>query len=246
MKSLKTKIKRVISTILCTALLFCSIVGVHAKPADEQTRPDTNQSISILPPDLISIVNPYVSLDNSKYVLNLPHEVSEKLTSAELSLINESINNANNFIALNKEKVKIDEDKNECTVTIPDSDLNSKPADENNNSITANGDPLTTGGETKVISHWWGLSIFLSSSMVKSLVLGEVAGLAALISLIPGAGWSVASAIAAAIAGDWVANQSYAPCVCQVSWGAVAEVRYGDTLYILPQIPGYDYSNFFG
>lgn len=105
---------------------------------------------------------------------------------------------------------------------------------------------ITIGGETKVIAHWWGISLFLSSDAVKRAALGEVAGIAALIALIPGAGWSVAAAIAGAVAGDWVAGQSCMPCVVQLSWDSVISMRYGVTYFILPQDSSIDYDYFLG
>lgn len=99
MKNLQTRVKRVISTFLCTSLLFCSIIGVNAKSTYEQEKQDiSSQSISLLSGETIDMINPYVSMDDDKFVLNLPTEVSDKLTSVELKLVTESINNANSFI----------------------------------------------------------------------------------------------------------------------------------------------------
>lgn len=255
MKNLSIKLKRGISTFLCASMLFlCSISGVNAQATDTKATQDTSsKSISLqsLSEETIAMVDEYVNVDNGQYVLKLPDSVSEKLTPAELELVKESINKANDFIVLNKNKVVYNEDEKEYAVTVSDSELknnSSESANQQKNRIStnsvSNGTILTTGGETKVLTHWWGLSIFLSSSMVRSLALGEVAGIAALIALIPGAGWSVGAAIAGTIAGDWAAGQTYPPCVIQMQWSAIAGVKPGVNFYTLPQIVGFDYSDF--
>ncbi len=255
MKNLCNKFKRGISTFLCASILFiCSITGVNAQATDTQATQYANSkfiSLQSLSKETIAMVDAYVSVDNGKYVLNLPDSVSEKLTFAELELVKESINKANAFIVLNKNKVEYNEGEKEYAVTISDSELkinSSESADQQKNRMStnsvSNGTILTTGGETKVLTHWWGLSIFLSSSMVRSLAIGEVAGIAALIALIPGAGWAVGGAIAGAIGGDWAASQTYYPCVVQMQWSAVVSPTFLGNYYILPQIVGCDYSDY--
>ncbi|QNU66720.1 hypothetical protein EHE19_018065 [Ruminiclostridium herbifermentans] len=136
MKNLSIKLKRGISTFLCASMLFlCSISGVNAQATDTKATQDTSsKSISLqsLSEETIAMVDEYVNVDNGQYVLKLPDSVSEKLTPAELELVKESINKANDFIVLNKNKVVYNEDEKEYAVTVSDSEL------KNNSSESAN------------------------------------------------------------------------------------------------------------
>lgn len=188
----KRKFKSILGTILTVTVLLSSSSAVFAAGPTTATS-NTNNAISqqnAKAKALSDMLDPYVTVVNNQLVLKMPKGISGTIDPVALETVKSKIQETNKTIV--NSNLTIDKITKTASISVSDQQLL-------NASSKSTISPMLVGGQTTVVFYWWGFSLYLSSNMVKYIVQGGSAGIAALVSLIPGIGWTIAAAIAGTI-----------------------------------------------
>lgn len=175
------KIKKQISGILIIALVLVTTLPSQQALASTNKK-DANKAVGLnmVQSDKLTKFEPYVNIKNNKYVLEIPSNIKKSINKDDLVFANKHVKDLNNLLVENNIKdVSIE---NGFTIIIDESKIDGISNDISiNNGISKLNNSITMSsksaykGVTKIEIHWNYAKVFLSSSAVKSIMVGGAA-----------------------------------------------------------------------
>jgi len=211
------KIKNKISGIIISVMIFGT-----ALPAQQVFASTAAKDISIvngsngstkIQSNKLGSFEPYVSVYGNKYILNIPSNMKNSFSKADLTLANNRIKVLNNLIT--EYKVKDVSMKDGFTMIIDESKIQDSSSSKLTD-VMMSSSATTIAGVTKIVTHWNYAEIWLSKSACKYIAIGSAGAVIGLfgvaLNAIPVVGTVVASAISGfvgAVFGTYVASKTY-------------------------------------